>query len=144
MLRGNTYGLKSSPYISLLFDSKEMNKKRILIAHSDTEYMRLLQTALRKRGIAVSHKMTNAFEALRHIIEFQPKLAMLEVDFPYLSSKDIMKAIERKGIKTEIILILPPKYDSKLLDTHFIHQDYTLEQIENCIVGLYNNTRKWK
>jgi hypothetical protein len=55
----------------------------------------------------------DGFEALRHIIKYNPELVIIEADLPNLNATDIIKCINKKGRST-IFFVITPDLSTKL------------------------------
>ncbi|MEM7086485.1 MAG: hypothetical protein AAF489_09900 [Bacteroidota bacterium] len=115
-----------------------MEKERILIAHSNTNYARELKSILEAHGHHVYAAVDDAFVALGYILKYQPRFALLEHEFHYLSASDVVSAIKRKNIATKVIQIFPENFDGSLPNSTYIHIDDSFEKITTFVDHLKN------
>lgn len=85
------------------------NTRCIIIAHSNQTFIDTLTTYLTgKYQDQILLKSTqDGFEALRHIIKYNPELVIIEADLPNLNATDIIKCINKKGRSTTFFVITP-------------------------------------
>jgi hypothetical protein len=80
---------------------------RIVIAHRNQGIINTLieHIALKYH---ITPKVTNdGFIALRNILKLSPELVIIEADLPNLNATDIIRCINKKGLRTTFIVIIP-------------------------------------
>lgn len=85
------------------------NTRCIIIAHSNQTFIDRLTVYLTdKYQDQVLLKSTkDGFEALRHVIKYNPELVIIEADLPNLNATDIIKCINKKGRSTSFFVVTP-------------------------------------
>ncbi|WP_165733295.1 hypothetical protein [Polaribacter sp. 20A6] len=78
----------------------------LFIAHSNKNYVLGLSIELTKNGYLIESQAVSGIEALEYVIQYQPKVAVIEAELPLLSAYDIIKTAKSKEIKTQFIVVL--------------------------------------
>lgn len=78
---------------------------RILLAHSNKEYVEQLKTSFLKNNFTDIHIAFNGFEALTYIIQNHNQLVIVEEKLPGLNAKDIINALVFKRIKSKLVIL---------------------------------------
>jgi len=78
----------------------------VFIAHSHKDYVLGLTIELPKKGCLIKGFTVSGIEALEYILEYQPKVAIIEAELPLLSAYDIINTVSRKEVKTQFIVVL--------------------------------------
>lgn len=123
-----------------------MTQKSIIIADDHPLLLKGLSDFLIEKGYNVVGKATDGQEACKLIERLNPDIAILDIQMPKLSGLDIAKRCLTNKIKTKIVLITFHKEkalysEAKELNIFgYILKEFALEEIENCINSVFNNT----
>lgn len=105
----------------------------------------LKQVIESSRGINIVKEATEGKTAFRLIEERQPDIAILDVDMPEMSGLDVAKEIEKRKIKTKVIVLTMYREEdlfNEALDhgvLGYILKDNAAEEILNAIRAVMNN-----
>ncbi|WP_298514060.1 hypothetical protein [uncultured Kordia sp.] len=80
---------------------------KIVLAHSDINYMKKLKIFFLNKGVTDIHAFSNGFNALSHIIKSRSNIVIIEETLPGLNATDIQNALVFKHLKPEIIILKP-------------------------------------
>ena len=78
----------------------------LFIAHSNKNYVLGLSIELTKNGYLIESQTVSGIEALEYVIQYQPKVAVIEAELPLLSAYDIISTATSKEVKTQFIVVL--------------------------------------
>lgn len=123
-----------------------MKHKSIIIADDHPLLLKGLSDFLIEKGYNVVGKAKDGKKACELIETLNPDIAILDIQMPKLSGLDIAKRCLTSNIKTKVVLITFHKEkalysEAKELNVFgYILKEFALEEIENCIKSVFNNT----
>lgn len=119
-----------------------MNFKKdftIVIADDHPITLKGLRDELVTNGYTVIGMAKNGLEALEMVLEFQPDVALLDIDMPKVTGFDILKMAKEKGIDTKGIVLSFHKeieyiLQAKKLNVHgYLLKEDSFSVIEMCM-----------
>lgn len=120
--------------------------KTIITADDHPLLLKGLNDFLIEKKYNIIGSATDGQKAFNIIESLRPDIAIIDIQMPLLSGLDIAKLCSVKGIKTKIILITFHKeaslyFEAKELNIYgYLLKDFAIEEIENCIASVLNNT----
>lgn len=118
----------------------------IFIADDHPILLKGLENLLKEKKFNVIGKATDGHTALNFILKHKPDIAILDVDMPLKTGIEIAKYCKKNNLKTKIILITLHKEMSLYLLAKkigvfgYILKEFAIDEIENCIESVSNNT----
>lgn len=118
----------------------------IFIADDHPLLVKGLKDLLIEKGFHVIGSATDGRAALNFIIKENPTIAILDVQMPFLTGIEIAKECKKNLSETKIILITLHKeielylHAKKLNIYGYLLKEFALEEIENCIHSVSENT----
>ncbi|WP_111706328.1 ANTAR domain-containing protein [Lutibacter citreus] len=85
---------------------QEKQQHTLFVAHSNRNYALGLTIGLTENGYLIEQQSVAGIEALEFILRYQPKVAIIEAELPFLSAFDIIKTAKSKEVKTQFIVVL--------------------------------------
>lgn len=117
-----------------------MNEITIIIADDHPIVRRgLRQTIEAEKGLTIVAEAQDGQTALKAIIDFQPQIAILDVDMPGLDGFEVARAVHENNLKTEIIFLTIHRDEimfNAAIDLGakgYVLKQSALEDIINCI-----------
>ena len=118
-----------------------IEKKNISIVIADDHPMILrgLNQELQTSGYNIVGKATNGLEALELILVNNPKIALLDIDMPFLTGFEVIKMAKEKQVDTKFVILSFHKTNEYILqakslqiDGYLLKED-SFDEIETCI-----------
>lgn len=123
-----------------------MSKKpTIVIADDHPMLLKGLGDELLANGYTVLGQAENGMQALQHIIEHQPDVALLDIDMPDLTGFEVIKMAKVKAEKTKFVVLSFHKESEYVAQARTLNIDgYLLKEdcfndIELCIQSVVND-----
>lgn len=117
---------------------------KVVIADDHPMLLSGLNQTLLKSGIKVLGSAKDGAVALQMIVDFQPDLAILDIDMPYFSGFSIAEECKKRGFNTKVILLSYHKESEFIAQAKALHisgyllkEDTSLE-IMHCIHSVMN------
>lgn len=123
-----------------------MKQNSIIIADDHPLLLKGLSDFLIERYYNVIGRANDGREAYELIENLKPDIAILDIQMPKLSGLEIARLCHNNNIETKIILITFHKEkalysEAKDLNIFgYILKEFALEEIENCIKSVFQNT----
>ena len=117
----------------------------IIIADDHPLILKGLNDFLLEKQYNVVASAVNGKEALQHIEELNPDIAILDIQMPFLTGLQIAQKCKELNLQTKIILITFEKDETiykqaKSLGVFgYVLKEFALVEIENCIASVLNN-----
>jgi DNA-binding NarL/FixJ family response regulator len=120
--------------------------KTIITADDHPLLLKGLNDFLIEKKYNIIGSATDGKKAFELIESMKPDIAIIDIQMPFLSGLEIAKMCNEKGIETKIILMTFHKeaslyFEAKELNIYgYLLKDFAIEEIENCIATVLNNT----
>jgi DNA-binding NarL/FixJ family response regulator len=118
----------------------------IVIADDHPLMLRGLTDFLTSRGYDILGSADDGKTAYNLIVKLKPSIAILDIRMPYKTGLDIAEEVQKNNLDTKVILITFDK-EEKLYEKAlefgvygYILKEFAIEEIENCIAQVKNNT----
>src|SRR5690606_9398160 len=114
----------------------------IIIADDHPLILKGLTDFLKEKDYNLIGSAANGKEALEMIISKRPKIAILDIQMPFLSGLEIAEKCKELNLSTKIILITFEKDEAiykqaKALEIYgYVLKEFALVEIENCIASV--------
>ncbi len=121
-------------------------KPSIIIADDHPLILKGLEDFLEENEYNVIASAKNGKEAFALIKAHQPDLAILDIQMPFLTGLEVAKKCKTETLQTKVILITLEKDEKTYNDAinlgvnGYILKEFALEEIENCIDAVINNS----
>lgn len=123
-----------------------MNKSRITIVIADDHPLMLgsLNDELLKAGYDVVGKAKNGTQALELVVQYQPTIAILDIEMPLLSGFEVIKLGQPKSPETQFIIMTYHNKEGYLVQAKkfgargYLLKDDDMDEIEKCIGAVVN------
>jgi DNA-binding NarL/FixJ family response regulator len=118
----------------------------IVIADDHPLMLRGLTDFLTSRGYDILGSADDGKAAYNLIVKLKPSIAILDIRMPYKTGLDIAEEVQKNNLDTKVILITFDKEEElyeKALEFGvygYILKEFAIEEIENCIAQVKNNT----
>jgi DNA-binding NarL/FixJ family response regulator len=118
----------------------------IVIADDHPLMLRGLTDFLTSRGYDILGSADDGKTAYNLIVKLKPSIAILDIRMPYKTGLDIAEEVQKNNLDTKVILITFDKEEElyeKALEFGvygYILKEFAIEEIENCIAQVKNNT----
>lgn len=116
-----------------------MAKSTLVLADDHPLLLKGLESALLSKGFNVIGTANDGSEALRLISEYQPDIAILDIEMPYMDGLSVAKHCQEKRYETKFIILSYHKETEFIaraknlnLSGYLLKED-ALEEIETCI-----------
>ncbi|GAB5564739.1 MAG: response regulator transcription factor [Winogradskyella sp.] len=121
-------------------------KPSIIIADDHPLILKGLEDFLEENEYNVIASAKNGKEAFALIKAHQPDLAILDIQMPFLTGLEVAKKCKTETLHTKVILITLEKDEKTYKEAinlgvnGYILKEFALEEIENCIDAVINNS----
>lgn len=124
-----------------------MNNTSLILADDHPLLLEGLYSALKSKGYNIIGKANDGGAALKLITEFNPVIAILDIEMPHMDGLSVAKYCMEKGFKTKFIILSYHKEiefiaRAKSLNVSgYLLKEDALEEIEACIKEVANGAQ---